>query len=159
VLVTPFRETDVIQVLNKIGPFGSLADLQSGLPEEALTFVAFLDEFIAAVWALHGEQMAAVLRIETQLSATANRAGWSRIRSAGGRCLRPNRPRLPSAARSFGSSSRAVSRSRPGRITSISTPETVAPSAGFGASRQRSSVDWKVGGIAMGPGAHDRKPR
>jgi len=46
-------------------------------PEEALTFVAFLDDLIAAVWTLHGERMAAVLRqhVEAQGSAVANRAG------------------------------------------------------------------------------------
>jgi hypothetical protein len=46
-------------------------------PEEALTFVAFLDGLIVAVWSLHGERMAAVLRqrVEEQLGATANRAG------------------------------------------------------------------------------------
>jgi hypothetical protein len=46
-------------------------------PEEALTFVAFLDGLIAAVWAMHGDKMAAVLRqhVEAQPSAMANRAG------------------------------------------------------------------------------------
>lgn len=44
--------------------------------EEALTFVAFLDGLIAAVWALHGKGMAAVLhqRIEGTPSAMAKRA-------------------------------------------------------------------------------------
>ena len=49
----------------------------SWTPEEALAFVDLLDGLIAAVWSLHGEQMAAVLRqrIEVQLCATVNRAG------------------------------------------------------------------------------------
>jgi hypothetical protein len=46
-------------------------------PDQALAFVARLDDLIAAVWALHGEAMAAVLRqrVEAQISAVVNRAG------------------------------------------------------------------------------------